>query len=325
MQKPQHDHRCANASRTKHESCTCICEGKLHGVPHSNRANVLLVAVSSTTQAKEEPSEGHERRLKYAKKAGQDSKTKKYSDLAAEIAINTILHDKNKEAIQELINTLSSIITSSLIDKVTSRVLQEDNFLTQNQINCFMDIIKNSHLICLMCCKILDLIREIEQNICKKVEAAVEDYLKTSFTALDEILRTIIVKASKATTKKIIEIIKQSSQIDKVEKAIQVITLIFCPDYSKHTEVLTLCFFPLTKGSLDEIMEKHIDENLAKSGKAIQKIVQTKQSASDQYSDQSTSEIDSSSDSCDPSGSQQYPDDESKENDALVPYTESNA
>ena len=281
------------------------------------------MAGSDHKQAKQYASEAVQKCTINYKQCEQSLKTKKCSDLAASIAINTVIHDKDSTDLIELINTLNNTIISSLIDHVTICVPQKNKTLTRDHINYFIDMIKKEHLLCLICCKILELINKAEEEICKQVEAMVKEYLRINFTELNDTLKTILVTASKTTAVKIVSAIKQVSQINTIEKSLQVATLIFCPDYSKHPEVLNLCFKPLTQEAIGQELNNIINKELGTTGKESQKIGLIEQSTSVQNNDFTTSEINTSSDSREPFSSQQYPTDQTKNNDLFVPHTES--
>lgn len=324
MSTSKHDHRCANASRTSHKSCKCACQARLHGVPNSNRANALLIANSNNDKAKDQSRNSIERCKNNYKKARRSLKTKKCSDLAASIAINTVIHDKDANDLIALIDTLSSTITSSFIDTVTSYADPKGKSLTRYQIDSFSDIITKYHLLCKICCKILELINKTEKEICKQVEFLVMQYLKTHFPALNETVKKIIIAASKATAKKMFDIIIESSHIDNAKRALQLIALIFCPDYSEHREVLDHCFKPLIQSPIEEEISNYLNKEFGTIDKGFQKINPIKQSTGDQKNDLTTSEIDTSSDACEQFSSQQYLTTEAEDNDPIMPHTESN-
>ena len=324
MSTSEHDHRCANASRTSHKSCKCACQARLHGVPNSNRTNALLIANSNNDKAKVQSQNSIERCKNNYKKARRSLKTKKCSDLAASIAINTVIHDKDANDLIALIDTLSSTITSSFIDTVTSYADLEGKSLTREQINSFSDMITKCHLLCKICCKILELFNKTEKEICKQVESLVTQYLKTYFPALNETVKMIIIAASKATAKKMFDIITESSQIDNAKRALQLIALIFCPDYSEHREVLDHCFKPLIQSPIEEEISNYLNKEFGTIDKGFQKINPIKQSTGDQKNDLTTSEIDTSSDACEQFSSQQYLTAEAEGNDPIMPHTESN-
>mgnify|MGYP000852879174 CR=1 FL=1 len=325
MSLSHHDNRCANASRANKGSCRCICKKKLHGIPHSDRTNALLIANSNIEQARDYSSRRVKKYLRYARKDTGPTATKKCSDLAASIAINTVIHDKESSDLIALVDTLSSTITALLIDKVTSDILQKNKDLNQDHIILFIEIIKKHHLVCLISCKLVELITKTEKEICEQVKSVVEGYLKTNFPTLNDTLKTLIIAASEATAKKMCNIIKESTQISKVEKAIQLITLIFCPDYSEHPEVLKYCFSPLTQDTLEEQLSDFINRQLPTTPKGYKKIEVITQSTIDRNSDLSTLETESSSDSRDPYNSHQYQDTEAKESDLHVPQRDSDA
>ena len=324
MSTSEHDRRCANASRTSHKSCKCACQARLHGVPNSNRTNTLLIAISNNDEAKDQSRNSIERCKNNYKKARRSLKTQKCSDLAASIAINTVIHDKDANDLIALIDTLSSTITSSFIDAVTSYADPQVKPLTREQLNSFSDIITKSHLLCKICCKILELINKTEKEICKQVESLVKQYLETYFPALNETVKKIIVAASKATAKKMFDIIIESSQIDSPKRALQLIALIFCPDYSEHREVLDHCFKPLIQSPIEEEISNYLNKEFGTIDKGFQKINPIKQSTGAQKNDLTTSEIDTSSDACEQFCSQQYLTTEAEDNDPIIPHTESN-
>ena len=324
MSTSEHDRRCANALRTNHKSCKCACRARLHGVPNSNRTNALLIANSNIDKAKVHSRDSIERCKNNYKKARRSLKSKKCSDLAASIAINTVIHDKDASDLSALIDTLSSTITSSFIDTVTSYADPEGNPLTRGQINNFSDMITKHHLLCNICCKILELIDKTEKEICKQVESMVTQYLQTYFPALNETLKKIIVAASKATAKKMFDIIKKPSQIDSAKRALQLIALIFCPDYSEHSEVLDHCFKPLIQSTIEKELSDCLNKEFGTIDKDFQKINPIKQSTGDKKNDLTTSEIDTSSDTREQFSSEQYLTTEAEDNDPIMPHTESN-
>lgn len=325
MSLSHHDNRCANASRANSESCRCICEKKLHGIPHSDRTNALLIAKSNIEQAKDYSSGRVKKYLIYARKDTGPTATKKCTELAASIAIDTVIHDKDTSDLIALVDTLSSTITSLLIDKVTSDIVQKDNDLNQDLINSFLEIIKKHHLVCLISCKLVELITETEKEIYEQVKSVVEGHLETSFPKLNNTLKRFIIAASEATAKKMTSIIKESTQINKVQKALQLITLIFCPDYSEHPEVLEYCFLPLTQDTIEEQLSDFINRQLPSTHKGLKKIELITQSTIGQNSDLATLEIESSSDSRDPSDSHQYQDVEAEQSDLHIPQTDFDA
>lgn len=278
-----HTKRCSHASITKPKECTCICGGALHGGPNSERARALVWKQGENRKNPLTSLEYSKRHKKVTRRKVKDvinnNGTKqqfgvKCTDFAVTYAIDELINNKPKTDQNAIKDTIGEIIKTFFEDCIVKEVNESKKKLRKNEIETLERIIREEHILCVICAKFLERLSEISDaasemvaKIYDEIYNAVIALLGFSRNEITDIIKRIIRAAVKKTCRKIFDYLigtaASGGPINK--KAIQILGFMSCPDVSQHDDVEEYCVKPLVKyivpDDLDDWISKGFPEN----------------------------------------------------------------
>lgn len=277
-----HTESCSHASITKPKECTCICGGALHGGPNSERARALVWKQDKSRKYSLTSLDYSKRHIKVTRKEVKDEITNgvthqfgvKCTDFAVTYAIDELI-SKETEADQNAIkDAIGEIIETFFEDCIVKEVTESKKKLKKNEIDTLERIIREEHILCVICAKFLKFLSKISNatsegvaKIYDEICDAVIASLGFSKNKITNIIEHIIRVAVKKTCGKIFDYLigtaASGGPINK--KAIQILGFMSCPDVSQHRDVEEYCVKPLVKyivpDDLDDWISKGFPEN----------------------------------------------------------------
>lgn len=278
-----HTKSCSHASITKPKQCKCICGGALHGGPNSERARALVWKQDKNRKKPLTSLEYSKRHKKVTRRKVKDvinnNRTKrqfgvKCTDFAVTYAIDELINNKPKTDQNAIKDAIGEIIKTFFEDCIVKEVNESKKKLRKNEIETLERIIREEHILCVICAKFLERLSEIS-NAASEMVAKIYDEIYNAVIALlgfsrneiTDIIKRIIRAAVKKTCRKIFDYLigtaASGGPINK--KAIQILGFMSCPDVSQHDDVEEYCVKPLVKyivpDDLDDWISKGFPEN----------------------------------------------------------------
>lgn len=277
-----HTESCSHASITKPKECKCICGGTLHGGPNSERARALVWKQDKDRKYSLTSLDYSKRHKKATRKKAEDAikdKTKQQfgvecTDFAVTYAIDELI-SKELEADQNAIkDVVGEIIETFFEDCIVKEVKNSRKKLKNCEIDTLESIIREEHILCVICAKFLKLLSEISNatsegvaKIYDEICDAVIASLGLSKNKITNIIEHIIRVAVKKTCRKIFDYLigaaASGGPINK--KALQILGFMSCPDVSQHDDVEEYCVKPLVKYIVPDDLDDWISKGFPES------------------------------------------------------------
>lgn len=269
-----HTYRCANSLSTSKDRCTCACDKKLHGIPHSERASALFR--SSHNGKIKEAQKCPKKKVKKLKRELNNENTKeedtKLTDLTTAIIVDVLLSEKGQDALATLRDTLGEITITLFIESITEEIEKRKDKLKKEQLQELNKIVQLDHFFCTLCCEILKLTKDIEDKACELFADAVRKYLKYAHEELDPIVEELIIAAAKNIAKKVINKFEKLLTIDSYKEATRLLALICCPNIFEHEDTVTYCLKPLIEDIGVEKFNSSLEQHFPTSHKHLIKL-----------------------------------------------------
>lgn len=277
-----HTESCSHASITKPKECKCICGGTLHGGPNSERARALVWKQDKNRKYSLTSLDYSKRHKKATRKKAEDAvkdKTKQQfgvecTDFAVTYAIDELISKEPKADQNAIKDVVGEIIETFFEDCIVKEVKNSRKKLTKNEIDTLERIIREEHILCVICAKFLERLSEIS-NAASEMVAKIYDEIYNAVIALlgfsrneiTDIIKRIIRAAIKKTYQKIfdylIATVTFGSPINK--KAIQILGFMSCPDVSQHHDVEEHCVKPLVNYIVPDDLNEWISKGFPKA------------------------------------------------------------
>ncbi|MDR0178039.1 hypothetical protein [Actinomyces oris] len=209
----------------------CNCSCK--GLAHGVRASILLEEIKQECEARE---------LSYGR------------------FIESI---KNYDLEQDCIDSLNDWIASSIVDSLINKVPDEN----RKEI---YKLLKQEHIICVVCCSILKKFEEVDRevdSIVKECSEIIAHLVIRDLSNRPRLVRAAVRKSIEMAMRKVVQaFIDRVSHEKEAKKVLQVVGLVTCPDnYADvdadvHTDVIKYCLKPLVKVKFKEKLEDYINK-----------------------------------------------------------------
>ena len=277
-----HTESCSHASITKPKECKCICGGTLHGGPNSERARALVWKQDKNRKHSLTSLDYSKRHKKATRKKAEDAvkdKTKQQfgvecTDFAVTYAIDELISKEPKADQNAIKDVVGEIIETFFEDCIVKEVKNSRKKLTKNEIDTLERIIREEHILCVICAKFLERLSEIS-NAASEMVAKIYDEIYNAVIAMlgfskneiTDIIKRIIRAAIKKTCRKIFDYLigaaASGGPINK--KAIQILGFMSCPDVSQHHDVEEHCIKPLVNYIVPDDLNEWISKGFPES------------------------------------------------------------
>ena len=276
-----HTESCSHASITEPKQCKCICGGTLHGGPNSERARALVWKQDKNRKYSLTSLDYSKRHKKATRKKAEDAvkdESKQQfgvecTDFAVTYAIDELISKEPKADQNAMKDVVGEIIETFFEDCIVKEVKNSRKKLKNCEIDTLESIIREEHILCVICAKFLKLLSKISNatsegvaKIYDEICDAVIASLGFSKNKITNIIEHIIRVAVKKTCGKIFDYLigtaASGGPINK--KAIQILGFMSCPDVSQHDDVEEYCVKPLVKYIVPDDLDDWISEGFPK-------------------------------------------------------------